>query len=137
VYPKVDAPMGYHEAIVTPVQLYTRLLYSSHKYTPAKRQSYRVILEEELRWNPGDKTLVAGLRGLDRAESSPPPEGSKNRRQLEGLFRKDTEDLRLSGGECYAFQLQFKELARSVLGLDCTSVTREERGGTPEPGACP
>jgi hypothetical protein len=137
VYPKVDRPMGYHEAIATPIQLYTRLLYSSHKYTPEKRETYRSLLAEELRWNPGDKTLVAGLRGLDRAESSPPPEGSKNRRELEGLFRRDTEDLHLSGRECYAFHVRFKELARAVLGLDCASVTQEERVGRAQSRARP
>lgn len=131
IYPKVERPMGYHEAIVTPIQLYTRLLYSSHKYRPEKREAYRRLLAEELAWNPRDKTLLAGLRGLDRAESSPPPSGSKNRAQLEELFRQDTADLSLTGEECYAFHLRFKELARTALGLDCTSVTREERNGAP------
>lgn len=132
VYPSDGKDTGYHHPIWTAEELYLRLRYSAPKYTDSKRSQYRSWFSEQLRWNPDNVVLLAGLRALDRAEAEGPLQGSKNAVAMRSQFKNETADLRIRGYEFYVHHLRYKDVARQLLGSSYNCVAVEERDGALE-----
>lgn len=131
-YPSDEKDMGYHHPIWTAQELYLRLRYSAPKYTDAKRRQYRSWLSEQLRWNPDNVVLRAGMRALDLSDSEGALEGSKNTVAMHAQFMRETADLGIRGHEYYVHHSRYKDLARQLLrsSFDCTAL--DERDGDRE-----
>lgn len=132
VYPNCDDDLGYHHPIWTAEELYLRLRYSALKYKATRRQRYRAWLSDQLRWNPANVVLLAGLRALDRAELDEPPTRSKDAAVMHEAFIRETADLGIRGQEFYTHHSRYKDLARQLLGssFDCVAVDeRDEQRG--------
>jgi hypothetical protein len=113
--------LGYEHPIWTPIEMYTALRAAGQESEIETLHMLQTFLENELSFNPANKTLLAGQLGLAHAEENG---------QIDCLaeeFARATRHLSLDGSEYYVQHLKFKRLAQRLLGTYQDCVTVDER----------
>jgi hypothetical protein len=107
--------------------MYFKFRYSSQKYDDSKRLEFSDFLLEELRHNPSNNALRAGLLGLQRSERDPHSWHSKDPSDVEQELAELRQLLALRGTEYYVFHRRYKWLAQALYRTfdDCLAI--EER----------
>jgi hypothetical protein len=109
--------LTYHHPIWTAAELFGKYYYSYNKYSARRQLDMLRFLTQGLSSTPTDRVLLSGKAGLESAIRCP-PSGSKDRRDVEDLFLKETKNLGLSGKEYFIKHAHFRPLARALLDSD-------------------
>lgn len=100
-YTDKDLNLGYHHLIWTAEEMFAKYRYALPKYKPAQQEKMVSFLEDNLKINPEDKALLAGMLGVQAANRKGAINGSKNNEDMHKEFLKETTELNLQGNEYF------------------------------------
>lgn len=100
-YTDKDLNLGYHHLIWTAEEMFAKYRYALPKYKPAQQEKMVSFLEDNLKINPEDKALLAGMLGVQAANRQGAIDGSKNNEDMHKEFLHATKDLDLEGNELF------------------------------------
>lgn len=100
-YASNDINLGYHHLFWTPEEMFSKYRYALPKYNPKQQNRMVSFLEKNLEINPKDKTLLAGMLGVQAANQKGVINGSKNNADIHKEFLEATKDLNLEGNEFF------------------------------------
>jgi hypothetical protein len=130
-YSGYENSLGYHHPIWTPREMFMKFRYGTQKYSPSAWNRFERFFDEELSFNPMNKTLLAGLRGYEGAREVAHDWGSKDPQVMQAAFESLARDLHLTGREFYVRHLRFKRIAQILYRSfeDCVTIEERETEG--------
>lgn len=93
--------LGYHHLIWTPEELFMKYRYSYPKYNEVQKARMMNFLETGLKENPGNKTILAGFKGVEIANQVGLVNGAKDNSSLSNEFDDFASELNLNGTEVF------------------------------------